>query len=157
MKTGIKRNLKGAALIWVTLASTVVAIVAAGLIAVSVYYYNRAKSDAIGLTQSFLNCKSGVNLTYSYLSAVPSDDSTAAKAVYDKTVGLGSDESFEFTVKSDDGELISITVSKPSELYITITAESEASEEPCTLTARAVVDTTKLVSEQVYKDLTYVD
>lgn len=151
-----KLNIKGAALVWVALASTVVAILAAGLIAVAAYYYNTARSDALDMTQSFLNCKSGIKTVYSYISEVPTDSDSAAKAVYDKAQALSVGDSVTVGISNEnDGEIVSVKLTKQTPLVLELVAESEASSDKCVLKARVTQDV--FDSQPVWKDLTFTE
>lgn len=132
-----KSNVSGAALIWVVLASSVIAVIAAGLIAISVSYYNSLRGDTLDITQSYLNAKSGIESVYSYISSVP-DSSSAERAVYDKISGLSVGEDTDISFRSDeDGEYVTVNVKCQTDLTVIFTATSEYSSQKCVLTAKA--------------------
>lgn len=136
MKKGC--NKKGAALMWVVFASSILAVLAAGLITLSSYYYNNVKSDTLDMTQSYYNAKSAIETVYSFISAKPSDG--AASEVYKKVKDLSNGangKSIELSLSSDkDGEYATVRITKTSDVVLTITGSSESSPQACTLVAR---------------------
>ena len=101
MKKGC--NKKGAALMWVVFASSILAVLAAGLITLSSYYYNNVKSDTLDMTQSYYNAKSAIETVYSFISTKPSDG--AASEVYKKVKDLSNGangKSIELSLSSDN-------------------------------------------------------
>lgn len=150
-----KSNKSGAALIWVVLVSSVIAVIAAGLIAISVSYYNSQRSDTLDITQSYLNAKSGIESVYSYISSVP-DSASAQRAVYDKIVGLGVGEDTDISFSSDeDGEYVTVNVKRQTDLTVIFTAASESSSEKCVLKAKA--EKQPFESADKWGDLVYID
>lgn len=150
-----KGNKSGAALIWVVLASSVIAVIAAGLIAISVSYYNSQKSDTLDITQICLNAKSGIESVYSYISSVP-DSATAQRAVYDKIAELGVGDDTDISFNSDeDGEFVTVNVKRQTDLTLILTATSESSSGKCVLRARAEKQPFESVDK--WGDLVYLD
>lgn len=150
-----KGNKSGAALIWVVLASSVIAVIAAGLIAISVSYYNSQKNDTLDITQSCLNAKSGIESVYSYISSVP-DSATAQRAVYDKIAELGVGDDTDISFNSDeDGEFVTVNVKRQTDLTLILTATSESSSGKCVLRARAEKQPFESVDK--WGDLVYLD
>lgn len=150
-----RSNESGSAIIWVVLASSVIAVIAAGLIAISISYYNSQKSSTLDITQSYLNAKSGIESVYSYISSVP-DSSSPQRAVYDKIIGLGVGEDTDISFNSDDdGEYVTVNVKRQTDLTVILTATSESSSEKCVLTAK----TEKQPFENADKwgELVYID
>lgn len=131
-------NKKGAALMWVVFASSILAVLAAGLIALSTYYYNGTRSDTLDMTQSYYNAKSAIETVYSFINEKPVDGE--ALAIYDKISELaeGSNgKSVKLSLStSGDGEYATVTVTKTSDIILTITSTSKSSKESCTLKAR---------------------
>lgn len=150
-----KSNFSGAALVWVVLASSILAVIAAGLIALSVSYYNSQRSDTLDITQSYLNAKSGIESVYSYISSVP-ESSTPQRAVYDKIVGLGVGDAVDISLSSnEDGEFVTVNVKRQTDLTVILTATSESSSEKCVLMAKA--EKQPFESTDKWGNLVYID
>ena len=149
------RNIKGAALVWVVLASCIIAVIAGGLIAISFSYYNSQKSDTLDITQGYLNAKSAIESVYEYISSVP-DLSTAQRAVYDKVSGLKVGESTDISFSSDeDGEYASVKVKRETDLTVILTATSESSSQKCVLRAKAEKQPFESIDK--WSNLVYID
>lgn len=150
-----KSNMKGAALVWVVLAASVIAVIAGGLIAISVSYYNSQRSDALDITQSYLNAKSGIESVYSYITSVP-DSSSVQREVYDKIAGLNVGEDTDISLSSEeDGELVTVNVKRQTDLTLILTATSESSSQKCVLKAKA--EKQPFESADKWGNLVYID
>ncbi len=153
-------NKKGAALMWVVFASSILAVLAAGLIALSSYYYNNVQSDTLDMTQSYYNAKSAIETVYSLISEKQTESEQIS--VYNKIKELseGSNgKSIKLSLSSDtDGEYATVTVTKTSDITLTLTGESESSARGCTLIAR--VQRNVLSDEENYPtwgNIVYID
>lgn len=153
-------NKKGAALMWVVFASSILAVLAAGLIALSSYYYNNVQSDTLDMTQSYYNAKSAIETVYSLISEKQTESEQLS--VYNKIKELseGSNgKSIKLSLSSDtDGEYATVTVTKTSDITLTLTGESESSARGCTLIAR--VQRNVLSDEENYPtwgNIVYID
>lgn len=153
-------NKKGAALMWVVFASSILAVLAAGLIALSSYYYNSVRSDTLDMTQSYYNAKSAIETVYSYINKKPTE--SGQLSVYNKIKELsgGSNgKSIKLSFSSDkDGEYANVTVTKTSDITLTLTSESQSSARGCTLRAR--VERNVLIDDEdspTWGNIVYID
>ncbi|MCD7772633.1 MAG: hypothetical protein LUH08_01070 [Ruminococcus sp.] len=150
-----KCNARGAALIWVVLATSVMAVISAGLIAISLSYYNSQKADSMNITQSYLNAKSGIETVYSCISSVP-DSTSTERTIYDKisALSVGDETDISFS-SSDDGEYVTVNVKRETELTLILTSTSNTSSDECVLMAKA--EQQPFESTPIWDSLVYID